>query len=433
MDINMFPIALVVVILGVLFAIGFPLGFAMGLAGSVGLIILLGSLSFPTIGTTLYGAFDNPVLLAMPLFIFMGEIVNYAGVGDRIYQGITPWIGRLPGGLFHSNIGSCAVFAAMSGSTSATVATIGLLSVPQLERRSYDIPLTLGSICGGGTLGTTIPPSIPLVIYGSMVGESIGKLFIGGVFPGLLTALLFMLYITIRVLLNPRLAPRLPKASKKEMFISFINLGPALVLIVAVLGSIYAGIATPTEAAVVGVAGACIVGVVYRSLNWQNFKKAVIRSTRTTCVIFTIMLGASILSQFLAFSRLPLRLTDYIVTMGFAPIVFLFLVCIIYLMLGCFIDGVSLMLLTIPILTPPLFALGYNPLWFGLVLVILLDVAANTPPVGMNLFIMKSIAPKYGFDTVIKGVFPFILIDILVLVLLCAFPLIVTWLPNSTL
>ncbi|MFH0914012.1 MAG: TRAP transporter large permease subunit [Chloroflexota bacterium] len=375
-------VLVVTVALLILFAIGQPVAFAMTVVGLLGMFVLVGPPTLSAVGNIIYHSLSNPVLVSLPLFVFMGELLVNTGLSKDLYKALTPWLGRLPGGLLHSNIGACAVFAAISGSSPATAATIGTVAIPELEKRNYDSQLILGSIAGGGTLGILIPPSITMIIYASMVGESIGQLFIGGIFPGIMLAGLFMVYILVRVVLNPRLAPDVIRPTWRETFSVTLRIIPTILLIGAVLGTIYLGVATATEASAIGVAVSFILGVVYRTLNWHSFKTAMMSTMLTTCSIMVIFVGASFIAAALARAGVPIRMAEFVTHLEVPALVILLIIYVIYLILGCFFDPMSIMVLTLPILFPTIKALGYDTIWFGIVLVMLIEAGMLTPPGG---------------------------------------------------
>lgn len=423
---------LVIVMVLALLAIGQHVGFAMVTVGIIGICSLLGfGKGLLVIEHILWDAPNVMALIAMPLFILMSELLLNTGISSGLYKSMAYWLGAIPGGLLHSNIGSCTIFAAISGSSPATTATIGTVAIPELEKQGYDSRLTLGSITAGGTLGLLIPPSITLIIYGAMVGESVGRLFIAGIIPGIILAVLFMGYIFVRAILNPKVAPRPPKTSWKEKFISLGALGPVALLILAVLGSIYLGVATPTEAAALGVGMACILGLAKRTLTWTAVKRSLINALRINTAIMIIYVGASCIAMILGYAGVPHKVANAAITAPVSPYIVLLFIYAIYLILGCFFDPMSILVLTLPILYPAIMALGFDSIWYGVVVVMLIDAGMITPPVGLNLYIMQSIAPKYPFDEIVRGVMPFFFLLLLALGLLTAFPALATWLPSQ--
>jgi len=423
---------IIIIPLLLLFLAGQPIMLALGLVGMVGIYALLGEKFLLVIGSMWWNSTNSYILTAVPLFIFMGELLSHSGITKRLYNGLNPWFGRLSGGLLHTNIASCAVFAAISGSSLATVATIGKIAVPEMEKLGYDGKMIVGSVAGGATLGILIPPSIIMIIYGVLAQQSIGQLFIGGIIPGIITAALYMIYIAIRVFFQPHLVGggRIKLPLKQSLF-SLAGIVPSLLLIFAVLGTIYLGVATPTEAAAMGCAGALILAAIYRKLSISALKGSLQSAVLVTSMAVGIMLGASLISFVLGNLAIPRQLMQWIISQELSPWILLAGIYLIYLILGCFFDGFSMMILTLPILLPTMEAMGYSLIWFGIVLVILIEAGMETPPVGMNLFVMHGIAPQYSFGEIVKGVFPFFLLDVLALIIITIFPVLVLWLPST--
>jgi tripartite ATP-independent transporter DctM subunit len=426
-----FVIVILTSLLIVLLALGQHICFALATVGFVGLFFLLGGRAPISSGLIMWHTAADFVLVAVPMFIFMGEILMNVGLAKRLYAALGPLLGRLPGGLLMSNIGSCALFAAISGSSLATAATIGTVAIPTMEERGYDRGMIVGSLAGGGTLGILIPPSIVMIIYGALASESVGRLFMGGVIPGLISAGFFMLYIMIRVRLKPRLAPR------EETAITIVGLRrlltdvlPLLGLMFLVLGSIYLGVATPTEAAAWGAAGAICLGLGYRKLTWRMVKEGALSAVQTTSMILLIMIGASLVSYVLANLAVPRQLAAAVLSLGIGKLWVLTLLCLLYLVLGCFLDGSSIMILTLPVIMPLMRSLGFDGVWFGVVLTILLEIALLTPPVGMNLYVLQKIS-KADFPQLVRATIPYWIIDLGVIALLTACPALVLWLPGK--
>lgn len=411
-------------------AIGLHMAFAMFVGGIIGLMIFVGPASISALKSILWNTPNDMILVAVPLYLFMGEILLRIGISERLYNGLTPWLGRLPGGLLHTNIGACAIFAAVSGSSTATAATIGSIAVPELEKLKYDHRLTLGSIAAGGTLGILIPPSIAMIVYGALTGTSIGQLFMAGIIPGIMLALLFMIYIFVIAVINPKLTPSVSKTSVKKMFLGLTDLIPMAMLVALVLGVIYTGITTPTEAAAIGVVGAIVLGIAYRSISLSIIKDSLIEATRISCAIMIIYVGAKVLTTVFATMGLPQALANFVVTHHFSPMMVLLGVYVVYIIEGCFLDPSSMNVLTLPIVFPMISALGFDAVWFGIAVVVLIEIGLLTPPVGLNLFVLQGIAPKYKFEELVMGVTPFVVVQALMLAILTIFPAIATWLPN---
>ncbi|MFO1188231.1 MAG: TRAP transporter large permease subunit [Alphaproteobacteria bacterium] len=405
---------------------GVPVAMALGVVGIVGILAnnpayLLG------VGHAVWNTVDNYVLLSVPLFVLMGELFQRSNLAMKFYRAACLWISWLPGGLLHSNILACSVFAAVSGSSVATAATIGSIAIPEMERQGYTRRKVLGSLAAGGTLGILIPPSIPMILYGAIVEASVGKLFMAGIFPGILLTLAFVIYIFFS---NLR-AGSYPKGDPFDLGAALQSVGdliPLAVLIVIVLGSIYLGIATATEAAAVGVLGTLGLTVYYRSFSWAMLLESVKSTTRFTAVILFIVIGAQIFSYSMFNWGATDEIKDWVATLNAGPLVIVGGVLFVYLILGMFVDAISMMVLTLAFTHPLVLASGYDTIWFGVVLVITLEIGLITPPVGLNLFTIQSVAAKgVKVSEIAAGAFPYVLIMIGALALFTIFPQIITW------
>lgn len=369
----------------------------------------------------LFNSNSNFALTCLPLFIFMGELLFRSGASKHLYGGISPWVARIPGRLLHSNILACTVFAAVSGSSAATCATIGTVAVPELKRLGYDEGIALGSLAGAGTLGLLIPPSITMIVYGAITAESIGQLFLGGIIPGLMISALFMLYIGAAAIRNPSLAPVSRSYSWRERGIGLIEIMPVGVVILLVLGLIYMGITTPTEAGAVGAVCAFATVVLYRNLSWRTIKEASWNALRTSCMIMIIIAGATVLSSTLGYLLIPQWLAATVADSGLNPYLILAILCLIYIGLGCLFDGISMMVLTLPIVYPMIIAMGFHGIWFGVLLTVLIETAQITPPVGFNLYVLQTISGR-SIGMIVKNTIPFFLCLILAVVILILVP-----------
>ena len=381
--------------------------------------------------TIIWGTSSSWTLTALPLFVWMGEILFRTKLSKNLFEGLSPWMQRLPGGLIHVNVVGCALFAAISGSSAATVATVGKMSIPELRKRKYPEKILLGSLAGSGTLGLLIPPSIILIIYGVTVQESIAKLFIAGILPGIMIAAIFMLYVVFWSLLNKKV---MPKSFEQFSFFQKIKkskqLLPVIILILAVIGSIYTGIATATEAASLGVVGALVLSYFQKSLNLKTFKESLLGATKTSCMIAFILAGSSFLSLAMGFTGLPRNLAIWIQGMDLSPYILIFVLMIFYIILGMFLDGISAVVLTMAIIEPMIRQAGFDMIWFGIFLVIVVEMAQITPPVGFNLFVLQGMANKdMGF--IARSAFPLFLLMILAVVLVVIFPEIALWMPQQ--
>lgn len=378
------------------------------------------------------------VLVAIPMFVLMGEILLRSGISEQLYRSLSGWLSPLPGGLMHSNIAACATFAAVSGSSVATAATIGSVALPEFRTRGYREELVLGSLAAGGTLGILIPPSITFIVYGVLMEESIGRLYIAGIVPGLMLAGLFMLVIFVPALIWPGLAPRERSISWRAKLVGLLGLLPTAALIFLVLGTIYLGVATPTEAAAFGVTGAFVLAVGRRTLGLTMLKAACLASARTTAMIMLILTAAFVLQSVLALLGMPYAISRAVTSWGLTPTAFLVVVILFYLVLGMFMDSFSIMVTTIPVILPILKSMQIDLVWFGVLAVILTEAGLITPPFGLNLFVIQGLrqrtAGPVGQGTirdVYTGVLPFFAMMLVLIVLLMLFPQIAVWLPTT--
>ena len=381
--------------------------------------------------TTIWGTASSWTLTALPLFVWMGEILFRTKLSENLFKGLSPWMQKLPGGLIHVNVVGCALFAAISGSSAATVATVGKMSIPELRKRNYPEKILLGSLAGSGTLGLLIPPSIILIIYGVAVQESIAKLFIAGIIPGIMIALIFMSYVIIWSLINKK---EMPKIIEEYSFLEKIKrskqLLPVILLITAVIGSIYTGIATATEAASLGVVGALILSYFQKSLTLETFKSSLLGATKTSCMIAFILAGSTFLSLAMGFTGLPRNLAIWIQGMELSPYVLILVLMIFYIILGMFLDGISAVVLTMAIIEPMIRQAGFDMIWFGIFLVIVVEMAQITPPVGFNLFVLQGMANK-DMGYIARSAFPLFLLMVLAVILVVIFPEIALWMPEQ--
>jgi tripartite ATP-independent transporter DctM subunit len=424
------PMVLAVLLFVLLLAIlatGVHIGVGLMIVAFLGFLFSQGNIKL--ISFTPYSTTHSFILTAIPLFIFTGEIIVRCGISERLYRGASKWLAWAPGGLLHSNIGSCAMFAAISGSSAATAATIGTVALPALKERNYDVRLTLGSLAGGGTLGILIPPSMTMIVYGMLAEASVGRLFAGGVIPGIMLSLMFITYIGIRAVINPQLAPKEVIFSVRNLLLSFKDFWPAFILSTIILGGIFGGLVTPTEAAALGASASLLMALVFRRLNWQMIRESLSSSLQTTCMVMFIVVAANMFAAFLAVTRVPESFALLVVQSGLPKMAILISIYLLYLFLGCFIDGLSTQVMTVPTILPVILALGFNPIWFGIILVMLIEVGALTPPMGINLFVIQGLS-KRSLSDVIIGAAPFFVIIILGIAVLTAFPSLVLWLPS---
>ena len=378
------------------------------------------------LASTMWDASWNWALTALPLFIWMGEILFRTRLSSDMFKGLSPMLSRLPGGLLHVNVVGCGIMAAVAGSSAVTCATIGRMSIPELTKRKYDETLSIGSLAGSGTLGLLIPPSIMLIVYGVLAQQSISRLFIAGVLPGIMIILIFMSYISIRSIINPSLAPKEKKRyTLYEKIIAGKHLFPVVGLIFCVLGSIYGGYATPTEAATIGVCGALLLAWATKTLNWSSFKASLMGAVKTSCMINFIIVGAAFLSVAMGYTGIPKQLGQIVNQYELSQISLLIILTFLYIFLGCFLEGTSMMVLTASVVLPMVQTAGIDLIWFGIYTVIVVAMAQITPPVGFNLFVLQGMTGR-DILKITKAAMPFFFLMMLGIVILVIFPEIVT-------
>lgn len=407
---------------------------AVGLVGLTALHLLLG-FEIDRIGAIMRGTMWRSAstweLSAVPIFVMMGELMFRSDMSERLFRGLSPWVARVPGGLLHTNIAGCTVFAAVSGSTTATTATVGKITTAALAERNYDQSLAVGSLAGAGSLGLMIPPSISFIIYGVLSETSIARLFAAGVLPGLLIAGLYSGYIGMRATMNPALAPRgTDEFTATDRLKGLLDLLPVTVLVIVVLGSLYSGIATPSEAAVVGLLGALLMVLFTGQLTWKIFVDSIAGTIRITTMGISILVAANFMSSAMAYLHVPQEIAKFIVSLGLSPYVLILLVAAFYVILGLFLDGLSIMVMTLPITLPLVVSVGFDPVWFGVFIVIMIELGLVTPPIGFNLFVLQVMTGhKLGF--IAHAAFPFFLLLCVAAVIITAFPEIALWLPDA--
>jgi len=418
------------VILFTLLLSGVWIGIALIATGFIGLILFT-NLSVSSIaGNAIWNTNNKPELVALPLYILMGDILSKGGAIEDLFRGLSSWTNRLPGKLLHANVLSCSFFAAVCGSSAATTATVGRITLPEFKKRNYDLGLSVGSLAGAGTLGFLIPPSIIMIVYGSLTGNSIGQLFIAGILPGIMLALIFMQYIAIRGILDPGITPGKEVFTWSDRRRSIVLLLPTILLILAVLGSIYLGWATATESSAIGVLGAIVIGLTRRSLSWSALKQCLYSTTYTTCMVILILTGASLLSVFMTFMSIPNEIAKAVANSGISTWGLLALLGVFYVFLGCLLDGFSMLVTTLPVTYPLVVnVMGFDPIWFGIMLVVLIEIAQITPPVAFNLFIIQELA-QIDLGRAARYALPFFFLMLISLVILTVFPEITLWLPQ---
>ncbi len=425
---------LTLALLAVYLTLGVWVFAAVGLVGLTALHFLLG-FDIDRIGAIMRGTMWRSAstweLSAVPIFVMMGELMYRSDMSERLFRGLAPWVARIPGGLLHTNIGGCTVFAAVSGSTTATTATVGKITTTALAERKYDQGLAIGSLAGAGSLGLMIPPSISFIIYGVLSETSIARLFAAGVFPGLVIAFLYSSYIGLRASMNPALAPREADTyTMADRLRGILDLFPVTILVFVVLGSLYSGIATPSEAAAVGFLGAFLIVLLTGQLTWRMFVDSVAGTIKITTMGISILVAANFMSSAMAYLHVPQEIAKFIVSLGLSKYALILLVAVFYIILGLFLDGLSIMVMTLPITLPLVVAAGFDPVWFGVFIVIMIELGLVTPPIGFNLFVLQVMTGRsMGF--IARAAFPFFLLLCLAGVIITAFPQIALWLPDA--
>jgi len=431
----MSPIAVGIIgilVLFILLAMRMQIGFAMALVGFLGFIVLNSFESaIGVLGIEPFNTAAAYTLSVIPLFLLMGQFANHSGMGSELYEMLYKWIGFLPGGLAMATVGACACFAAISGSSLATAAMFGTIALPEMKKLHYSDKLATGCIAAGGTLGILIPPSSVLILYGILTEQSIARLFIAGIFPGICLALLFMSAIYVMTRANPSLGAPGPTFSLKEKVVSLKATGSLLALFILVIGGLYTGWFTATEAAGVGAFGAFAVAIVKRRLTWKNLLASLKDTAGSTAFIFGILIGAMILQYFVTLSQIPSTLAGYIMGVGINRYLVVSAIIMAFMVLGCFMEGLSIMVLAVSIVYPIVVQLGFDPIWFGVIITLTMEMSLITPPVGVNVFVLSGVAKDVPMYTIFRGILPFWLAMIGCIALLTAFPDIVLFLPRS--
>lgn len=418
------------VLLGIAF-LGFPLGFSMMMVGFVGFAMLRGwDPAFEMVGQQIIDLSLSYGFSVLPLFVLMGVFVYRANLSNDLYDAANAWMGHFRGGLAMATVTACAGFAAVSGSSVATAATMAKVSIPPMRRYRYADSLAAGSVAAGGTMGILIPPSAAMVIYGILTEEDIGKLFIAGIVPGIVTVLLYVAVIRIVTAVRPEMGPGGERASWSVRFRSLTKVWGILALFALVLGGIYFGIFTPSEAAGIGAMGALLFALARRCMSWLAFWQSLLEAAKTTSLIFSVAFGALILNNFINMAGLPTIVVEFVQSMDVAPIVVIVVICLIYVALGCIVEGIGMILLTVPIFFPVVQALGFDMIWFGIVVIMVTEISLITPPIGLNVFVMKTMLPDVPLTTIYKGILPFLAADIVRLALVVFIPPIALYLPN---
>jgi len=431
MDLAYIGILGIVVLLVVLFVLGMPVGFAMAVVGFCGFAYVVSfEAALYKIGADLWITFSKYGLTVIPLFILMGYLAFNAGIAERLYDAAYKWMGHWRGGLAIATIGADELFAAICGSNTATAATMGAVALPQMKKYKYDPRLSSGTVVTGGTLGTVMPPSVVLIIIGLQTEQSIVKLFMAGIIPAIILGLLFILTIFILCRINPEFGPAGPQTSWNEKFKSLAGVIEAITIFILVIGGLYIGFFTPTEAGAMGVFFTVVVSAASRRLTWKGFFSSIESTLSISCMVFVLVTGAIIFGRFLAVTRLPFMVAEFAAALPVSRYVILVLILIIYLIGGCFMDSLGFLVLTIPIFFPLGMALEFNPIWYSILLTMVTTMGAITPPVGVNIYVVKALAPDIDLGTIFKSVSFFLLACVISLVILILFPQLALWIPN---
>ncbi len=414
-----------------LILLGTPIGFALMLVGFTGFAYLTSTTAaLSLLAKDTYLTLSSYSFAVLPLFFLMGQIAFQIGLSRRLFSTAYTWLGHLPGGLAMATIGGCAGFSAISGSSSATAATMGTVALPEMRKYDYDLSLATGTIAAGGTLGILIPPSVVLIIYGIQTEQSIGDLFVAGILPGMLLTLLFILTILILTHRNPALGPKGERSTLRRKMASLSGTVEAIILFALVMWGLVDGWFTPTEAGGVGALGVLALGFVRKQISWSAFSQAALQTARIVSMLFLILAGAMVFGRFLAVSRIPTELAEWVVALPVPRVVILSLVLSIYVLGGCIMDALSFLLVTISVFFPMIQELGYDPVWFGVIIVVLLEMGSITPPVGINVYVIKGVAPEVDLETVFKGILPFFVTMVVCVIILILFPQIALLLPG---
>ncbi len=420
-----------VIVLIALFLLGMPVGFTMAFVGLIGFAYLVSpQAGLSLLARDVFNTFSKYDLTVIPMFILMGSIAFTAGMGRSLYDAGYTLFGRLPGGLAMATVAGCAGFAAICGSTSATAAAMGRVALPEMKRFNYDDSLATGCVAAAGSLGILIPPSTIFIVYGILTEKSIGKLFVAGVLPGIILAILFTIVVAILCWRNPRLGPGGASTTWREKIEGLTGVFEMVILFGLCIGGLFLGWFSPTQAGAVGAAGALVIGLVRRTINWKGFVESVKDSLKISCMVMVIVTGAIVFGHFMAITKIPLVLADWVGSLPIPPMATMGVIIIMYLIGGCFMDALAMITLTIPIIYPVVVTLGFDPIWFGVIIVLVVEMGVITPPVGINVYVIKGIAKDVSLETIFKGTFPFLVALIVMAGILIAFPQIALFLPG---
>jgi tripartite ATP-independent transporter DctM subunit len=420
------------IVLFVLMLLRVPVGMAMGLVGVCGFgYIVGGGPALKVVGHTSMRTVTDYSFAVVPLFLLMGSFASTSGMSRELFRGANAFLGHLRGGLGIATIAACGGFAAICGSSVATAATFSRVAYPEMRRYGYPQSFATGVIAAGGTLGIMIPPSTVLAVYGLITEQDVGKLFIAGIIPGLIAVLMYMVTINIMGFVRPDFLPAGPQSSRAEKLAGLRDIWATLLLFIFVIGGLYGGLFTATEAAGAGAGGAFIIGVLRGRLSRADIRRSLLETTRTTAAIFTVLIGALLFGYFLTVTQTPQKVTEFLTGLGFGRYGVLALIMLLYLVLGCLMDALAMIILTVPIIFPVIKQLGFDPIWFGVIIVMTVELGLIHPPVGMNIFVIKSVIEDVKISTIFYGVLPFIVTDLIRLVILIAFPMLALWLPSQ--
>jgi tripartite ATP-independent transporter DctM subunit len=420
-----------IVLLLVLFLLRMPVAFAMAFVGFVGFAYLSGSdAALSLLASDIYESFSSYPLSVIPMFILMGSFAFASGISKRLYDTTYTWVGALRGGLTIATVLACAGFAAICGSTAATAATMGKIALPEMKKHNYDDTLATGTVAGAGTLGILIPPSTVLIVYGILVEESIGKLFIAGILPGIILSLLFVAVVVLLCLRNPELGPPGDPTSWKAKIKATTGILPATILFFLAIGGLFLGWFSPTQAGAIGAGGALVIGLIRRELTWEKFFEAGKDGLRTGCMVLFIITGAVVFGHFMAVSMIPFLLADWVGNLPIPPMAIMAVITFIFFIGGFFMDSMALIVVLTPIFYPLVLKLNFDPIWFGVIIVLVGEMGVITPPVGVNVFVIKGIAPEIPLEVIFRGIMPFLAALIILTIILFIFPQIATFLPS---
>lgn len=419
------------ILLFILLVFSMPVGFAMGVVGFIGFaVIVTPDAAVSMVTADLYETFSSYGLTVIPLFVLMGQVALHSGISRKLFDAAYCWLGPLPGGMAMATIGACTGFGAICGSGPATAATMASVALPEMKRFKYDMSLATGAVAAGGGLGMLIPPSVVFICYAIMTEQSIGKLFLAGVLPGILIASLFSILIYLQCRIKPSLGPVAPSSSLRKKMNSLLGVSETLLLFILVMGGMFAGFFTPTEAAAVGAGGSLLLAAIQRSMSLKTLYQALKETARTSCMVMIIVAGATMFGHFLAVTRIPFELASWLSGLTLPSWIIMGFIILFFLLAGCFVDALALIMLTIPILYPVVTGLGYDPVWFGVIVVIVTQMGVISPPVGVNVYVVSGIERDVPLEEIFRGALPFLFTLVLAAVILMMFPVISLWLPN---